>query len=159
VKAREIQQLLAAGKPVDHLRIVVPSTNAQATSASKRELVVQISGRRKIVAGELRATLIRRAPAELRAPPAEGHAGPAVVDQVHKYLEILTSEFQETMRALGDDIHVTFDDFQVLSDWHQKIPTGVQDKTDKVGVVACYNCFQSTFVKFNGAIFFFHCDP
>jgi hypothetical protein len=99
------------------------------------------------VAGELHATLIRRAPVELRAAPAEGHAGQAAVDQVHKYMEILTSEFQETMRALGDAIHVTFDDFQVLSDWHQKIPTGVQDKTDKVGLLACLLQLLSFYVR------------
>jgi hypothetical protein len=62
-------------------------------------------------------------------------------------MEILTSEFQETMRALGDAIHVTFDDFQVLSDWHQKIPTGVQDKTDKVGLLACLLQLLSFYVR------------
>jgi hypothetical protein len=147
MKTRDIQQLLAAGNSVDHLRIVVPrspvlpapgSTEAKTTAASKRDIVVQISGRRKKEPGELRAALIRRAPAELRAP-VEGPPGQAVVDQVHKYMEILTSEFQETMGGLGEGIHVTFDDFQVLSDWHVKLSTGVQDKTDKVSGLVDHN--------------------
>ena len=154
MKAREIQQLQAAGNSVDHLRIVVPrspvpsapgSKEAKTTSASKREIVVQISGRRKKVAGELRAALISRAPAELRAP-AEGPPGQAVVDLVHRYMEILTSEFQETMGGLGEGVHVTFDDFQVLSDWHVKLPTGVQDKTDKLSGLVDPNFFYTRHV-------------
>jgi hypothetical protein len=93
---------------------------------------MSVSRKRKIVAGEVREALIRRAPAEVRKTSL----------QVDKYMEVLTRELKFGMNNEGLGENMMLDDFQLVSEWEAEIHTGAEDKPEKVsGRVASCNVF------------------
>ncbi len=93
---------------------------------------MSVSRKRKIVAGEVREALIRRAPAEVRKTSL----------QVDKYMEALTRELKFEMNNEGLGENMMLDDFQLVSEWEAEIHTGAEDKPEKVRRrVASFNVF------------------